>query len=321
MEVKLPKEATAIPTVLVTNEDGINDHGLRILVQVLLSAGCYRVLVCAPDSDQSGVGHGITSRQALRVKPVKIQGAIAFEVTGTPADCASLGVSGVLFNGTIPDLVLSGINVGNTCANTICYWGMVAAAREAVLQGVPSIALSYGWRNNISSTHDLKLAAESCLPIISSVLNEIKHKTFPPQTFLNINVPTSVSNHKGFRLATKQGKFNMKIGYTQTSSVVSVEGDATADMHVINASGTERDAFSSPSQEQFWLRREILDIVNQEEGNDIDTDIDYKALQAGYIAITPLGALSSSEAYTVPYFRSWLQRICPYHHHSSYFLS
>ncbi|KAJ0982695.1 hypothetical protein J5N97_010950 [Dioscorea zingiberensis] len=302
MEVKLSKEASAIPTVLVTNEGGINDYGLRILVRVLLSTGCFRVFVCAPASSQSGVGHGITWHQDLCVKPVKIEGAIAFAVTGTPADCASLGVSGVLFYGTTPDLVLSGINVGNTCGNTICYSGTVAAAQEAFLQGVPSIALSYGWRNNISSTHDLKLAAESCLPIISFVLNETKNKTFPPQSFLNINVPTNVSNHKGFRLANL-GKFKMKNDYTPT-----------ANMHVINASGaTERDAFSSPSQEQLWLRRDILAIANLDEGDDID----YRAIQAGYITITLLGALFSSEIPTFPYLRAWLREINP-NHHSSY---
>ncbi|KAJ0982694.1 hypothetical protein J5N97_010949 [Dioscorea zingiberensis] len=301
-------DATAIPTVLVTNDDGIDAAGLRLLVQVLVSAGRYRVIVCAPASDQSGVGHGITWRHALSATPVEIEGATAFAVPGTPADCASLGISGVLFNGIIPDLVLSGINIGSNCGYHIVYSGTVAGAREAFMRGVPSIALSYGWVGSKSSTHDLKLAAEACLPIINSTLNEISHKKFPLQSFLNVDVPTDVSNHKGFKL-TKQGKSMIKIGWKQTSSSVSIEGDATANMYISNVTDTEKKSISSQSQEQRWFKRVVQVKDDNSEKEEEDDDIDYKALQEGYITVTPLGALSCSEIDTLPYFRGWLLRI------------
>ncbi|MQM08717.1 hypothetical protein Taro_041578 [Colocasia esculenta] len=94
----------ARPIVLVTNDDGIDAPGLRFLVQALVSVGRYRVLVCAPDSDKSGVGHGITWKHALSAVPVELQGATAYAVSGTPADCASLGISTSLFPGEKPDL-------------------------------------------------------------------------------------------------------------------------------------------------------------------------------------------------------------------------
>ncbi|CAL9107095.1 unnamed protein product [Musa textilis] len=93
------------PSLMVTNDDGIDAPGLRFLVDLLVAAGRYRVLVCAPDSEQSGVGHGITWHRPLSAKRVEIMGATGFAVSGTRADCASLGISGKLFVGTIPDLV------------------------------------------------------------------------------------------------------------------------------------------------------------------------------------------------------------------------
>ncbi|KAM0952052.1 putative 5'-nucleotidase [Dioscorea sansibarensis] len=300
-------DGAAIPTVLVTNDDGIDAAGLRLLVQALVSAGRYRVFVCAPASDQSGVGHGITWRHALPAKPVNIDGTTAFAVAGTPADCASLGISGALFNGIIPDLVLSGINIGSNCGYHIVYSGTVAGAREAFMRGVPSIALSYGWVGSKSSTHDLKLAVESCLPIINSVLYEIRNKTFPLQSFLNIDVPTDVSNHKGFKL-TRQGKSMIKIGWTQTSSGVSIDGDATANMYTNDTTDTEKISFSSPAQEQLWYKR-VVQVTDDNSEKEEGDDIDYQALQEGYITVTPLGALSCSEIDTVPYFRGWLLRV------------
>ena len=90
--------------ILVTNDDGIDAPGLRALVQVLLSTNLYEVLVSALDSEKLVVGHSITWRHAIAVKRVDIDGAIAYAVSGTPADSASLGISAALFP-LIPDLV------------------------------------------------------------------------------------------------------------------------------------------------------------------------------------------------------------------------
>ncbi|XP_073004926.1 uncharacterized protein [Typha latifolia] len=187
---------TPLPIVMITNDDGIDAPGLRFLVDLLVASGRYRVLVCAPDSDKSGVGHGITWRYALSAKSVEIEGATAFAVPGTPADCASLGVSGKLFHGLVPDLVISGINVGNNCGYHIVYSGTVAGAREAFLHGIPALAISYNWAAGKSSINDLKLAAKVCLPLINAVFVELKNKSYLEGSFLNIDVPTDVAHHK-----------------------------------------------------------------------------------------------------------------------------
>ncbi|XP_044405589.1 5'-nucleotidase SurE-like [Triticum aestivum] len=101
--------------------------------------------IVAAHADRSGVSHCITWRSALRCKRVNINGATAFGVSGTPADCASLGISGKLFDGLVPDLVLSGINIGNNCGLHVVYSGTVAGAREAFIYGIPALAMSYNW--------------------------------------------------------------------------------------------------------------------------------------------------------------------------------
>ncbi|KAE9453172.1 hypothetical protein C3L33_14912, partial [Rhododendron williamsianum] len=106
------------PTIMVTNDDGIDAPGLQALVRVLVSTNRFKVLVCAPDSEKSAVSHSITWRHAVSVKRVDIGGATAFAVSGTPADCTSLGISKALFP-SVPDLVISGINMGSNCGYDI----------------------------------------------------------------------------------------------------------------------------------------------------------------------------------------------------------
>nr|GMD92105.1 5'-nucleotidase SurE-like isoform X4 [Ipomoea batatas] len=135
-----------LPTVMVTNDDGVDAPGMRALVSVLVSTNRFNVLVCAPDSEKSAVSHSITWRHAIQAKRVHdIPGATAFAVAGTPADCASLGISKALFS-SVPDLVISGINMGSNCGYHIVYSGTVAGAREAFVNGVPSVSLSTGWK-------------------------------------------------------------------------------------------------------------------------------------------------------------------------------
>ncbi|TQD70959.1 hypothetical protein C1H46_043508 [Malus baccata] len=183
------------PTVMVTNDDGIEGPGLLALVQVLVSTHRYNVLVCAPDSEKSAVSHCITWRHPIAAKKVHIDGATAYAVSGSPADCASLGVSKTLFP-TIPDLVISGINMGSNCGYHIVYSGTVAGAREAFFNGVPAISVSYDWVGGKSNINDFTIAAEACLPIINGVLVELRNKTYPQRCFLNVDLPCDVANHK-----------------------------------------------------------------------------------------------------------------------------
>ncbi|WVZ62357.1 hypothetical protein U9M48_012115 [Paspalum notatum var. saurae] len=267
------------PVLLVTNDDGIDAPGLRFLVDQLVAAGRYRVLVCAPDTDKSGVSHCITWRPALRCKRVDISGATAFGVSGTPADCASLGISGKLFDGLIPDLVLSGINIGNNCGYHHLLW------------------------NSKSSVNDLKVSAEVCMPLINAIVTEIMNRTYPQGSFLNVDVPTDAAHHKGYKI-TKQGKYMARISWEQTVyKKPAVESYQTANMDV---DGEKDNELATSSENDLLFKRVIVGRSSDEvEGEDMD----HKSLVDGYITVTPLGALSRTEPDAIPYFKACVSRL------------
>ncbi|KAL6497778.1 hypothetical protein OROHE_026928 [Orobanche hederae] len=301
------------PTVMVTNDDGIDAPGLQALVRILVSSNRFHVFVCAPDSEKSAVSHSITWQNAISAKPVEISGAIAFAVSGatlekrTPADCTSLGISKALFP-CIPDLVISGINMGSNCGYHIVYSGTVAGAREAFLNDIPAVSLSYDWVGSKSNVEDFALAAEACLPIISAILVEIKMKTYPRNCFLNIDVPTNVTNHKGYQL-TKQGKSVVKMGWMQVTS--DAEGGKMLSTMTMDIDSSCAEEASSTKHEHLVFKREV-------KGSQVeDGDTDYCSLQEGYITISPLGALSPAELETQAYFKQWLPTVAEFFSSSS----
>ncbi|KAH1223128.1 5'-nucleotidase SurE [Glycine max] len=300
-------------TILVTNDDGIDAPGLRALVHSIVNANLFNVLVCAPDSEKSAVSHSITWLHPVAVKQVQIEGTTAFAVSGTPADCASLGISKALFP-TVPDLVVSGINKGSNCGYhmSLCsvYSGTVAGAREAFFNDIPSISISYDWYDIFalcfwvkgkSNLHDFTLAAQVCIPIISAVLVETKHPSYPRKCFLNIDVPNNVPNHKGYKL-TKQGKSIIKIGWRQATS--ETEGPKmSSDMTNTDTETSKNFDSSSVSPEHLLFAREV-------KGSVLDgDDTDYRCLQEGYITVTPLAGLSHAEVDCQAYFKNWLQSV------------
>ena len=123
--------------VLVTNDDGINAPGLKILEKI--ARGLSRdVWVVAPEVEQSGAGHALTIRRPLQVRQVSPR---RYAVEGTPTDCVLLAVNSLIADRR-PDIVLSGINRGANLGEDVHYSGTVAAAMEATLLGIPAIAMS-----------------------------------------------------------------------------------------------------------------------------------------------------------------------------------
>ncbi|XWS08978.1 hypothetical protein CRYUN_Cryun40dG0046200 [Craigia yunnanensis] len=286
------------PTVMVTNDDGIDAAGLRALVRVLVSSNRFRVLVCAPDSEKSAVSHSITWRHPVSVKQVDINGATAYAVSGTPADCTSLGISEALFS-SVPDLVISGINKGSNCGYHVVYSGTVAGAREAFFNDIPAVSVSYDWVGGKSSVDDYTLAAEACFPIFNAILAEIKNKSYPLRGFLNIDLPTDIANHKGYKL-TRQGKSIFKMGWREvTSERQGGKMLSTMEMESDSSARTEIDT-STVARGHLLFKREVR------EARVDDYDTDKRFLQEGYITVTPLGALSQAETDYQFYFKEWL---------------
>ncbi len=128
------------PLILVSNDDGITSKGIRVLVAVMKKLG--DVVVVAPDSPQSGMGHAITIGQTLRLVEEDIfEDVLAYKSSGTPADCVKLAKHHVLKDRK-PDLVVSGINHGSNTSISVLYSGTMSAAIEGALEGYPSIGFS-----------------------------------------------------------------------------------------------------------------------------------------------------------------------------------
>ena len=132
----------ALARILVANDDGIDAPGLKLLEGIAheLSPDVWTV---APEQEQSGASHSLTTRRPLRMTEVAPR---RYTVDGTPTDCVLLGLKRLL-RGRLPSLVLSGINAGGNVAEDITYSGTCAAAMEATLFGVPAIALSQEYRD------------------------------------------------------------------------------------------------------------------------------------------------------------------------------
>lgn len=124
--------------ILITNDDGIHGHGLKVLSDAARKLG--EVKIVAPDRERSACGHAMTLRDPLRVVPVEYGGLEAYTVNGVPVDCVNVGLTVAWPDGC--DLVLSGVNHGPNLGFDITYSGTVAGAMEGVINGIRSIAVS-----------------------------------------------------------------------------------------------------------------------------------------------------------------------------------
>ena len=143
------------PLILVTNDDGINAPGIRTLISVVKNIG--DVIVVAPDSPQSGMGHAITINSTLHSSKItpKNSEIIEYSCSGTPADCVKLAINELMPRK--PDLCVSGINHGSNSSINVIYSGTMSAAIEAGIEGVPAIGFSlldYSWNADFSQSKD-----------------------------------------------------------------------------------------------------------------------------------------------------------------------
>jgi 5'-nucleotidase len=176
--------------VLLTNDDGIDAAGLQALRGALAAIDDVRLVVIAPDANRSAMARSITTRRPLSVTEVSFDdGSVGFATDGTPVDCVRLANLG-LVDGFQADLVVSGINHGANLGDDITYSGTVAAALEALILGVPGIAVSQQSREremdfSVTGKYDFGIAAAFVARLVRSLVDS----PLPPATLLNINVP------------------------------------------------------------------------------------------------------------------------------------
>lgn len=177
--------------ILVTNDDGITAPGIRNLVEAMKPFG--KVIVVAPDSPQSAMGHAITINRPLRLDKVDVfEGVDSWQCSGTPVDCVKLAVNQILHRK--PDLCVSGINHGSNSSINVIYSGTMSAAMEGAIEGIPSIGFSL---LNYSLQADFAPARKMAEKVVKNVLK----MGLPEGTLLNVNIPyLPVSKMKGIKI-------------------------------------------------------------------------------------------------------------------------
>ncbi len=233
------------PLILVTNDDGITAPGIRALVEVASQLG--EVVVVAPDSPQSGMGHAITVSSPIRLHPVDVfEGLTAYECSGTPADCVKLARHVVLKDKS-PDLCVSGINHGSNASINIIYSGTMSAAMEASLEGIPSIGFSL-----LDYSHNANFEAGK--PFIQKIMAWVLAHGMEQGSLLNVNIPNlPAESIKGLKVC-RQADARWVEEFTE--------------------------AVDPRGQKYYWLTGRF---VNDDKGED--TDI--WALENDYISIVP----------------------------------
>ncbi|MGA1249365.1 MAG: 5'/3'-nucleotidase SurE [Candidatus Kapaibacteriota bacterium] len=232
--------------ILVTNDDGIDSPGILALAQAMQEIG--NVTVIAPDRQQSAVGHALTVSAPLRAVPFQRNGGLfGFAVNGTPADCVKLGVSTLL--DIKPDLVVSGINHGANTSVNVMYSGTVSAATEAMMIGLPALAVSL---TSFSLEADMSAAAKYARQVAGSMLEWGMNR----DTILNMNVPAiSPDEVKGMRITRLSNSY----------------WDDSYD--------SRKDPMG---REYHW----IVGTYQTPEAQDVDTDDG--AVRNGWVSLTPI---------------------------------
>jgi 5'-nucleotidase len=180
-----------MPLIFVTNDDGIHSPGLTALFEAMKELG--RVVVIAPERDNSAVSHSLTMNRPVRVRKVRDD---IYAVDGTPTDCVIIGVEKLLDER--PDLIVSGINPGGNLCEDISYSGTVSAAIEGTMLGVSSLAFSMPGEEPFHF--------ETAAQVAQNFARKVLSKGLPEDTLLNINVP-NVPSAEGLAIQfTRQGK-------------------------------------------------------------------------------------------------------------------
>ena len=182
--------------ILITNDDGYNSKGIKALINAVKNLG--KILIVAPDSPQSGMGHAISVNKPIRCYKTNFFDSVeAYCCTGTPVDCIKMGL--YLLKGKKPDLILSGINHGSNVSTNILYSGTMSAAVEGALSGIPSVGYSL---TDYSDDADFQYSEKIVQIISKKVIKEGLKKG----TCLNVNIPNIKENQiKGIKVC-RQGR-------------------------------------------------------------------------------------------------------------------
>ena len=237
------------PVILIVNDDGIISPGIRSLIESVMDLG--KIVVVAPDSPQSGMGHAITLGSPLRLTKVDIFKDLgieeAYQCSGTPVDCVKIAIDTILDN-VKPDLCLSGINHGSNASINVIYSGTMSAAMEAAIDGIPAAGFSlldFEWDADFSVAKT----------VVRSVAENMLENELPEHFLLNVNIPkVDAANFKGTKICRQ--------AYAQWNETFERRQDPRGN-------------------DYYWM---IGKFLNKDKGDDADMT----ALKEGYASIVPI---------------------------------
>ncbi|MEM6395649.1 MAG: 5'/3'-nucleotidase SurE [Bacteroidota bacterium] len=233
------------PLILVTNDDGITAGGIAALVEAAVPLG--DLIIIAPDSPQSAMGHALTLNMPVFVKESQaFPDFEAYECSGTPVDCVKLAKS-IILDGRTPDLCVSGINHGSNAAINILYSGTLSAAMEASIEGIPSVGFSL-----LDYSADADFTASKA--IAAQLIKDVLEQGMPDGHLYNVNIPKLPLNEiKGIKPCRQAEAY-----WTEEY-----------------ASGQD-----PRGRKYYWLTGRF---VNEDDRPDTDV----AALEAGYVSLVP----------------------------------
>jgi len=242
--------------IFLTNDDGWDAKGLEKLIEALNPLA--QLIIVAPATEKSASAHSMTLTRPMKL--VGVDDDFYKMDDGTPTDCVFIGLNNLFDteSGDKPDLVISGINVGSNMGEDITYSGTVAGASEAILQGVPAIAISQVF-NDLNNANKDAWDYELAMKTIHDIAKKILEDEFPlgERKLLNINIPPcSVEECKGLKIT--------KAGYREY--------------------GNDSHMHRSPrGEEMYWIGLHPL-IWKSDESKSCD----FEAIKENYVSITPI---------------------------------
>jgi len=240
--------------IFLTNDDGWDAKGLKKLVNALSSIA--HLTVVAPATEKSASSHSMTLTRPMKL--IGVDDDYYKMDDGTPTDCVFVGLNNLFDDNDKPDLVISGINIGSNMGEDITYSGTVAGASEAVLQGVPAIAISQVF-NDLNNTNKDAWEYELACSVIKDIANKILKGTFPleKRKLLNINIPPcDIKECKGIKITNA--------GYREY--------------------GNDSHRYLSPrGEEVYWIG--LHPLMWQKRGEKM---CDFEAIKENYVSITPV---------------------------------
>ena len=234
------------PLILVTNDDGVTAPGIRHLIKIMKEFG--EVVVVAPDSPQSGMGHAITISQNLYCDPITVEdnSHVEYSCSGTPVDCVKLATQQIVKRR--PDLCVSGINHGSNSSINVIYSGTMSAAVEAGTEGIPAVGFSL---LDYSMDADFEPTTGYVRQIVSMLLNN----DTPKGMVLNVNFPKLKTEEiKGLKVCRQANAHWQETYYKRQNPL---------------------------GRDYYWLTGEF---VNEDDGEDTDE----WALKNGYVSVVPI---------------------------------